>query len=466
MADVSTQSKAVSSMSQDWELAAALLGGTSKMRAAGEKFLPKWPGEDADSYKCRRDTATLFPAYLRTVETLTGKPFSKPLVINKDVPARIVEWMKDADLQGRNLHSFAADLLETALGYGICGILVDYPRAKGVRTVADEQKAGLRPYLIQIYPENVLGWRSQRVNGKETLKQLRLMECLCEPDGDFGEKEIQQVRVLTPGAWKTYRQNEKKEWIPYEDGVTSIDFIPFIPVYGDRRGFMIAKPPMLEMAHMNVEHWQSASDQQTILHVARVPILTVSGVDDDKFEMKVGASTAVKLPQGGEMKFVEHTGAAIDAGAKSLADLEERMRQAGAELLVIKPGTVTATQVATENAVGMCALQRMVQDLKDALDAALQMMATWVGEKSGGTVTIYNDFAAASLAEASAELLLKTNQAGKLSDETLLGEYKRRGIVASEVNYVDEKERIESQGPALGTIAGPAVKPADNTQAA
>jgi len=35
---------------------------------------------------------------------------------------------------------------------------------------------------------------------------------------------------------------------------------------------MQAKPPLLDLAWLNVEHWQSASDQSNILHVARVPI--------------------------------------------------------------------------------------------------------------------------------------------------------------------------------------------------
>ena len=36
-----------------------------------------------------------------------------------------------------------------------------------------------------------------------------------------------------------------------------------------------------------------------------------------------------KLPTGGEMKYVEHGGKAIDAGRVSLQDLEQQMIQAG-----------------------------------------------------------------------------------------------------------------------------------------
>lgn len=456
-ADVSTQSSAVNKMAVDWQLVAALLGGTRTMRAAGTAYMPKWPAEKDEAYQCRLDTAVLFPAYSRTVETLTGKPFSKPISV-EDSNASFDNWLANIDLQGRNLHSFAADQMELTIGYGLAGILVDVPlRDDSVRTVADERVAGIRPYLIQIKAHQIKGWRAEMINGKMQLTMLRLLECVTEEDGEFGEVEVEQIRVLEPYRWRVFRQNQKKEWVVYKEGVTTIDFVPFVPTYGNRVSFMMAKPPLIEMAHMNVEHWQSASDQQNILHVARVPILTVTGVtDDDKFELAVGASVAVKLPRESTMAFVEHSGAAIQAGRDSLDDLEERMRQAGAELLVIAPGKITATQVATEDAVSMCALQRITQDMQDAFNEALSMMAKWMGEDTAPTCQIYSDFAAASLQEASAELLFKSASSGVISKETYFDEMKRRGIVSSDRNWDDEQERIAEEGPALGTMTEPA----------
>jgi Domain of unknown function (DUF4055) len=452
-ADVSTTSSAVNKMAIDWQLVCALLGGTRAMRAAGEAYLPKWPAEDDKAYECRLKSAVLFPAYSRTVETLTGKPFSKPVSI-EDADAQFEEWLNNIDLQGRNLHSFAADQMELTIGYGLAGILVDVPtRDDSVRTVADERIAGIRPYLIQIKPDQILGWRSEMRDGKMQLVMLRLMECVTEEDGEFSEVEVKQVRVLEPFKWRVYRQNERKEWVIYNEGVTTIDFVPFVPTYGNRVGFMTAKPPLIEMAHMNVEHWQSASDQQNILHVARVPILTVTGVnDEDNFQLAVGASVAVKLPTDAKMEFVEHTGAAIEAGRNALDDLEERMRQAGAELLVIAPGKITATQVATEDAVSMCALQRITQDMQDALNEAMQMMADWMGQDIAPTCQIFNDFAAASLQEASADLLFKSASSGVISKETYFDEMKRRGIISSDRKWNDEQERIQMEGPALGDM--------------
>jgi hypothetical protein len=444
-------------MAENWPIVDALLGGTPAMRKARTTYLPQWPGETSDAYKARVETATLFPAFPRTVEVLAGKPFSKPVTTTEDVPARITEWCEDIDLQGRNLHAFAAAITESALSHGIQGILVDYPKAQNFRTKAEEQAAGIRPYWVQIHAGNILGWKSQRINGAETLTQLRLLEQAVENDGEFGEKIIEQVRVLTPGAWATYRESDKetpdkkKEWVLHESGTTSLPKIPFVPVYGRRTGFMTAVPPLLELAYMNVEHWQSKSDQQTILHVARVPILFGKSLGETT--VTVGAGSLVNSDhEHADLRYVEHSGAAIEAGRLSLLDLEDRMRQVGAELLVIKPGKTTVAQTVAENEAGMCALQRIVEDVEDALDQAIALTCEWVGEKPAGNVRLFNDFGVASLAEASLELLRDMNVDGTFSDESLFNEAKRRGVIAPETDWKDEKARIAQNAVKPGTV--------------
>lgn len=462
MSDVRTPSKAVSAMAEEWPLIDALMGGTSAMRKAGKKYLPQWPNELDEAYKNRVATATLFPAFSRTVEVLTGKPFSKPLTFGKDVPERIVEWSEDIDLQGRNLHSFADSLCMEALARGVGGILVDFPQTRDksgrlkYKTLADEIKAGVRPYFVQIHAGNILGWRSKRINGVETLTQLRLLETVVEEDGDFGEAEIEQVRVLYPGRWEVWRKSAKTvnsanpEWVIHDKGVVSLPRIPFVPFYGKRTGFMTGVPPLAELAHMNVEHWQSKSDQQTILHVARVPILFAKMLGD-KTQITVGGSSAIRCEdENGDLKFVEHGGRAIEAGRLSLLDLEDRMRQIGAELLVIKPGNTSVTQTRADNEPGTCALQRIVQGLEDSLDGALQLAAEWVRLKQGGHVQIFQDFGVSSLGEASLELLRDMNVDGTLSDETLFNETQRRGVLSPELDFPGEQERIKNNRPKPG----------------
>ncbi len=434
-------SAAVDKMAEDWALVDALMGGTKTMRAAGKAYLPQWPAEETDSYKVRLATATLFPAYARTISVLTGKPFSKQLTYGEDVPPGIKDLLDDVDLQGRNLHAFAADLASEAMAYGLCGILVDCPPNPGAKTLAEEQKAGIRPYFVHVRHNAILGWKTEKSGGAVRLSQLRLLEAVEEQDGVFGTSIIEQVRVLEPGKWTTWRKTKQEDndsWVVHEEGTTTLNVIPFIPVYGRREELMIGCAPMIELGHANVEHWQSKSDQQTILHVARVPILFMKDIGSDT-QLIVGGGSCIKASsKDADVKYVEHSGAAIEAGRISILDLEDRMRQIGAELLVIKPGHATKVQVMAENEQGMCDLQRICESLEDSLDQSLDLMALWKRETNGGHVTIYKDFGAATLAEASAQLLLEMKADGSLSHKTLLNETKRRGILSPDLDVDKE----------------------------
>lgn len=448
---VNEQSPKVVAMSRNWPIAAALLGGTQAMRDAGETYLPKWPNEEADSYKTRKETATLFPAFGRTLGVMAGKPFAKALTLGDDVPVQIVEWMQDCDLEGRNLHTFASEMMEEVLGYGLAGVLVDYPRVGPIRTVAEERKIGARPYLVKIEHNQIIGWKAKSVNGVMKLTQLRLAETVEEDDGEYGVKAVERVRVLTPGAWELWQKGEKGEYVMVESGTTSLAEIPFVPFYGRRMGFMMGVSPLMDLAYLNVKHWQSQSDQDTILHIARVPILAMIGAEPET-SMTVGASSAVRLPQDADLKFVEHSGAAIAAGEASLDKLQEQMIQTGAELLIAQPGNRTATEANNDAEANKSELQRIVEAFEDSLDQCLQFVADWAKLGEGGRVSVFKDFAAGSLSEAAGQLILAFQQSGLITKKTAILQAQRIGILSPDIEPETELEAVAEEGPALGTM--------------
>lgn len=455
--DPSKTLPAVDAMRQDWEIVDALMGGTKAMRAAGKKFLPRWPKEEDDAYRDRLNSSTLLPAYSETVQNMTGRVFAEPISLSEDIPGSIQVYTQDIDRQGNNLQVWAQTVFSVGLSHGLCHVLVDYPQAKGLVTLADEKAAGVRPYAVMIRPDQVLGWRSASKDGGQVLTQFRYMECIEEDDGLFGVKPIMQIRVLTPGAWATYRERESakggKEWALHEEGTTSLNMIALATFYTKRTGFMTATPPLLELAHLAVKHWQSQSDQDNILHVARVPMLAIIGIDDADFELKVGTSTATKLPKDGDMKWVEHTGAAIGAGRTALQDLVDDMRLAGAKLLQKdKQATKTATQAEDEAAQEMSPLQTMAGAFEDMIDQVLQFFAAWTKQPDGGHVHLNGNFDVDFAPETTLPLLLNMASQGRLSDQTLFSEFQRRGVVSDDLDWDEEKQRITDQGPALGAL--------------
>lgn len=443
------------------------MGGTRAMRAKGEAYMPRWTMENAEDHKARVAVATLFPAYQRTLSVMVGKPFSKALTFGDTVAPQIVEWANDIDNEGINLHVFAAEMFAECF-YGLAGILVEAPRqASGLTTRADQRAAGVRPYFVRVLHSQVLGWRTARVNGRTTLSQLRIAETASVADGDFGEKTVERVRVLTPGAfdvWEKQAGDARRDfWVRLEDesGTTGLNQIPFVPLYGRRKGFMLGAPPLLDLGFLNLKHWQEQSDQDDSVMYARKRLIVRVGAGPDPQPLTSSSNSIADLPIGGEIKIVQGSAENVTVGAESLKALEEQMIQAGAELLVKKPGDRSATESANDAEANKSDLQRMVETFEDSLDAALDFMALYAGLPTGCHVSLFKDFGAARLSEASGQLVLAMRGEGLISDETAIGELKRRGELAAEVDAQDEAERISSQPPPLGVVSQPAIEQDD-----
>jgi hypothetical protein len=459
-----TPSAEVAAMKPSWDLVTALRGGTFAMREAAQTYLPQHPAEDSRGYEYRKSVSTLYEAFSRTVETLASKPFAEPLKLGDDVPADIVKWCDDIDLEGRDLQAFAHAVFTSALEYGLSHVLVEYPRVEGARTLADQRTSGARPYFVHVDPRNILGWRAERINGVRTLTMLRMLECVLEPVNAWETREITQIRILEPTQFTIWRQNEKGDWFVFDSGPVSIGLIPLATVYTGRTGFMQAKPPLMGVAHLNVEHWQSSSDQSNILHVARVPILFSKMLGETT--VKVGGAAGVNSNDpAGEMMYVEHSGRAIDAGRQSLLDLEERMAVMGAELLVTKPGVKTATEAAGDTAESNSALAAMVHNLEDTLALALAFAAKWENlGPNGGSVHLNDDFGGAKM---DVEGLLAARKIGIISSETVFAELQRCGIISDEIVWEEEWARLITEGTPIAVggsyespnLGGPDPKP-------
>jgi hypothetical protein len=440
--NVATPSNAVAAMQGDWQLVTDLLGGTRAMRAAGLTYLPKRPLEEQSDYDARLSAATLFPALRETLARMVGRVFSEPLTPNDDVPGWIAgEVLPDVDMQGRNLHVWAKEWFAEALALGMSHCLVEAPKAEGVRTRADQRRAGVRPYLIRISPQRVLGWRES--GGK--LTQLRVRFDRTEDDGEFGTKTVKQVRVYEIGKVRVFEQH-KDDWIQIDEIATGLARIPLVTLYTHRTDFMVAEPPLRELAYLNAKHWRMQSSNDTLIDTASVPILSISGVQDGD-DVVIGAKHAVRLPAGASMSYVEHSGAAIEAGRQALLDLVEEMRQAGAKLLQPAEGNRTATEAREDAASDNSQLGGMASQLQDTLVDVLDLVAEYRGQEKGGTVQLNPNLDPELDTATAMQDLLAMYRDGIVSRSTVFDAAKRFGRLPEALEWEDEQARIGEEGP-------------------
>jgi hypothetical protein len=455
-----TTSIAYDGMVNKWDMVNTLLGGTESMRNRGQQYLPQHEEETNSGYSERLGKATLFNMLELTLNSLVGKPFSEPLKLNDDVPEPIVEFAEDIDLQGNEISIFCRNWFKTGIAKAFAHVLIDFPtitsEERENRSKADDLRENRRPYWVLVNPENVIFAYAETINGAEVLQHVRIREVVTVQNG-FAEEFVERIRVLEPGRFELFEKREAKrsgkiQWVKIEEGETGLPIIPLVTFYADRKDLMFGKPPLEDLAFLNVRHWQSTADLINILTVASFPMLAVAGATDTTGStMAIGPRQLLgtKDPNG-RFYYVEHTGRAIEALREDLKDVEQMMASYGAEFLRRKPGVQTATERALDSAESMSDLKDATIRFEDAINNALKITAMWLSLDSGGTAEINTDFDNGSISEQVVRGLLDARANGDLSREDFLEELKRIGLLSDEFDNKLNLMRLKMEVIALG----------------
>ncbi len=442
-------------MSTRWNVITALLGGTIAMRAEGQTYLPKEPAEQDDAYTARLSRTTLFNGLKRSVLNLTARVFAKPITVGEDMPAQLDYLAEDMDRLGNGLNVFARKVFEDGVAYGLSHVLVDMPTAlQPGATLADERAAKQEPYFVHVPANKLIGWRHEIINGQWVLMQARIMECIERPLGNFGTTVVERVRVLEPGKWDVYEQNEKKEWVLVESGTTTLNKVPLVTYYTAHEGVMHARPPLEDLAHINVQHWQSASDQRHILHVARVPLLFGAGLSTvgTEGEITVGPDNLIKGPIGSDLKYVEHSGAAITSGKEDVQQLEDKMSIMGLEPVMPRSGAgaPTATGRVIDSVENASLLQMWSIGLGDTLEQAYELAAEWkgMGDDAAGSLQPNTDLSFSLRDAQDLQTLYQSRVNGEITRETYWKELRRRNVLSDTFDPEKETAALEEEASA------------------
>lgn len=474
-ANVSTPTQTYTRQADRWQMLEDL-SDTQSMIKAGERWLPREEAESPTHYARRRDRSVLYPAFADTIETGVARMFSKPVTLQDadTLSERLAAIEDDADLSGTTLTQFARQLAHDGMKYGRLHFLVDFPATTATANLRDEQESGVRPYFAAVSPTDLIGWKMRRgPGGKQILAQARIRETQTVPDGEFGEKEVKTVRVFIDdgeGArWELWTEDDKGEYLPTDSGKISLGYIPLVSAYYDYLGPFESNPPYEGLAWQNVKHWRSSSEQDNLLRVARVPILTAIGVSDDDIArgFVLGASKvlASRNPDA-QFSFTEHSGAAIGAGREDLHDIEERMEALGMAPMTSRSGAVTATAKAIDESKSGSDLEAWARVTEAALYEGYRIAAEWIREElaEGFSVDISTE---SSLSLRTAEDLQSLDAArtrGDLTRETYLKELKRRGILSEMVDPEAEADAAGNETPLgmLSSFGRPAADDADD----
>ena len=423
-------------MEPGWLLIEQLLGGTRKIRAGHRKFLPQFPREADDSYDVRLSKAVLSPFYKRLELLLAGMLTRKPVRLT-DVSDQVTEQLFDVDLEGNDLQTWLFATARVALRYGHVGVLVDAPRAG----------ENGRPYWITISPRELLGWRTEVTDGKQRLTMLRIAETVTVPDGKYGEKDVQRVRVLTPGAYEIHEKDEKGDYKVVDEGTTSLSEIPFAVAYANRTGVMESMPPLDDIAELNLQHYQVSSDLSNILSVSAIPLLAIYGFPQSAEEISAGPSEAISLPETASAGYIEPSGNSFDAQFKQLEQIENKINGLGlAAVLGAKLVGESAEAKRIDRSQGDSTMMVIAQQMQDLIDNCLRFHAEYLQEPVAGSSQVNRDFMGQRLEPQEIQALLQLYTAGTITQDTLLNELANGDVLSEDFDIEQEVEATQTGG--------------------
>lgn len=484
MAEIHTVSDAFQKQRRDMMPCVDLMGGTDAMRRAGVRYV-SIGAQSKEEYDDRLKRTVLFNVYRRTLNFLRGQVFQKPISIGSDKDtlgdaekAQFQAWAEDVDLRGHNLTTWSGGIFRQGLQDGVAFAIVDFSAVEtrvgsnGVteyldsddvwraKTAAADAENGWRPYLVRVNADQVLDAWGTWENGVPSIEHFRYVENVQIQDGEWTQKSIQQIRVFrragTSVEWETWRNSGDKdtEFRPYQSGTLSIPVIPvamFMP--GDERTEFTAEPALIDLANLNVRHWQVASGHAEMMEYVQRPVWFASG-----FEMKDDTGQTVVFGAGRLLNSPDPSSAlqsvGVDSGSyassrQELQSIEDAMAMYGLQLLQPKTGSVTATESLRDTEENNSTLLNWALDYQDFLENILKLVGTWWGLEDGPSVSVNTDFSrSVDLA-----MLLDMQRAGILSGDAVLMAARNSGLLPDDFDVEAEAEKL-ARGVMVNGSAG------------
>ncbi len=396
-----TRTRAVLDMMKGWEIMKAVTEGTEYLRENSEAFLPLEPREDYTAYMARVNRAVFSPFTQRLIRAATGLVLRKPITLTGD-PYWTEMFKMDVDGCKSDLDEYARRILMCSLTYGQSHILVDYPAPSGAVSLAEERAQDRRPYWIEVDPNNLYGWRLDRESNYGNLVQVRLAEKAVLPDGDFGEKVFEQIRVIEPGKYRVFRKTDQidemydladnsyagefdaqttgEEYKEVESGEFSLGEIPLVTVYSGKTENLVSKPPLLDIAYLNLAHFQRQADLIHSLHVASQPMLVMEGYDDQTKDVAISVNYAMATQPGNKVYYVEPASSAFDAQSSEIKELQMQMATLGISTLSQQKFVAESADARRLDRVDTNSMLAMVSmELEQKLQKAFNLSAEYVG---------------------------------------------------------------------------------------
>lgn len=446
----------VEAMLAKWTLIEDCLAGDAAIKKKREVYLPiPNPEDTSDTNKARYTNyllrAVFYNVVANTTAGLVGQVFNTDPV--SEYPPELEPLWFDADGKGVTLVQHSKKSLSSVLAFGRCGLMVDFPKghADGTPFTRQEVLDGTaRPTLLYYGPRDIVNWRFMQVNAVSVLSLVVLCEDYIISDDGFEIKRGKEFRVLrlsnsneyTVETWRRRNDDENAPYMLHESPVKPTDhagkplnYIPFYFIGAQNNDANPDKPPMYDMAVLNIAHYRNSADYEDSVFMVGQPTpyfsgLTQTWVDEVlKGTIQLGSRGAVPLPENGAAGLIQ---AEPNSMVKEAMDQKERQMVAlGAQLVEEKEVQRTLGEAEMEKAVITSVLTSCAHNVSQAYEQALETAALFMGVPLTEESLVYQlstEFAIAKMSSQERAQLLAEWQGGLVSFSEARSQLRQSGV--------------------------------------
>lgn len=440
-----------------WQLMRDALAG----EVAKEKYVPKLSDQEEDEYSAYVGRAEFYNATARTQVALTGLLFAKPPKV--ELPEALKTIGENISLDDDTLEALAKNIADECLSVGRCGVLVDLPSVeKADYSKLEAERLNLRAYATLYKAENIINWKTTKINGSNVTSLVVLAETYAEPTQDeFVDKIKTRYRVLDLHEGY-YRQRVFSETKAGNFEVVSeiypsanerkLEYLPFTFFNVNDLKTAVEKPPLLDLAKVNISHFRSEVDLEHGTHFTALPTPYVTGYQGESSEkLKIG-STAVWVINDPSAKvgFLEFSGAGLSTLENRIAVKEKRMSILGARLLLDEKKTAEATETlqmrkSGENAV----LTSVASTISEGIVSFLKDIAFFENIASENLIyEINTDYNLAMIEPQLLAQIIAGIQSGNIPNEVLYDALLKGELMPKTIqSYEDYQAKLEQAAP-------------------
>ena len=439
--------------------------GDKAIKANAKTYVPKNTGVSDSDYNAIIQRSVFENFTEATAKGISGLIFAKEPTIS--LPTSLELLIDNIDMDDNTIVDLSQNIVNELMELGRCGLLIDVPNIDTTGMTKPQTDAlNIRAFTKLYKSETIINWRYEAINSVNKLTLLVLHEVYEDWTDKFTSTLKNRYRVYSlidnVCYVEVFEENDKSfintmDMKPVIVKGSTINYIPFIPLTYKDISIIPVKPPLMDIADININYYGVAVERRNVIHFVGNPFFMGKGINTrdsngNELSITLGSSIAQIFQEpNADMKIVETQGTGLAFNESYLNDCKSTMAALGARLLVPEANAQISENTMQMKTAGYRAtIMQIANTASRAITQALKIIAEWEGQNPDEVkLELNTDYNLSEMDAQTITALVTAWQTGAIRQEDMFKKLQKGEIIESEISFDDFKNNLEVTSPSL-----------------